>query len=366
METKKKFLINAAFYAVVALLVVIGWKYVLPIMMPFVVGFFIASVVRFIMHKLKVNTGRYNKPLSVVLCAALYVLVVGLLGRLSYRLVRQITDFAMELPDLVDQYAYPFFVQVAQYITDLLEPIDPTLLEGIIDLGKDLAVSIGKAATSASTSLLKWVANSAISIPDLLVTVIITVVASFYIAADYHSVLKLLAKLIPESKRELVFGTLRYAKSAVIVYIKSYSIMFCLCFAEISLGLALMQVRYPALIALGIALFDLMPVLGAGGILLPWMVVLLVMGNVPMALGMLVLYLVIVAVRHAVEPRLVGNQIGLHPLATLVAMIFGLRSMGLMGMMLCPISLVAFMNLRKTMKKEFSPEQAGESQETNA
>lgn len=352
VEEKKKFIINAAFYAIVIVLVAVVWKYVIPILMPFLVGFLIASVVRFIMHKTRLNTGKYNKPIALLLCAVFYVLVLALLVWVGYALVGQITDLAGELPALVDQHLYPFFVQLSQYITALLEPIDPTLLEWIMDLGKDVVSSLGKAATSASTTVLKWVANGAVSIPDMLVTVIITVVASFYIAADYNTVLRMLGKLIPQEKRRMVLDTLRYGKTAIVVYIKSYAVMFVLCFLEIAVGMTIMQIPYAWLIALGIALFDLMPVLGAGGILLPWMVVLLVMGNIPLGLGMLAQYLVIVAVRHAVEPRLVGQQIGLHPLATLVAMIFGLRTIGLMGMLLCPIVLVAYTNMKKNVKEE--------------
>ena len=105
-------------------------------------------------------------------------------------------------------------------------------------------------------------------------------------------------------------------------------------------------------IALGIAIFDLMPLLGTGGVLLPWALIALIMQNYFIAIGVFLLYLVITAVRNSLEPRIVGNQIGLHPLATLIAMILGLELIGLVGMMLFPITLVAITNLKKQSETE--------------
>ena len=84
-----------------------------------------------------------------------------------------------------------------------------------------------------------------------------------------------------------------------------------------------------------------------GGILLPWGAVALLMGRFTIGIGVIALYVVICALRHIIEPKFVGSQIGLHPLATLVAMVVGLKLAGLAGMLLLPISLVAFMKLRE-------------------
>jgi len=149
-----------------------------------------------------------------------------------------------------------------------------------------------------------------------------------------------------------VVQALRYTRTAVLAYLKSYSIMFCLTFVELWIGFLILKVPYTLGLAFGIAVFDLMPILGVGGILLPWGFIALVMGNLPMGIGVIVLYLVIAAVRNAVEPRIVGKHIGLHPLATLVAMVVGLKLAGLVGMLLLPISMVAVMRIREEAREK--------------
>lgn len=346
MDAKTKFVINAFFYGIILLLFALFYKYILPILTPFIIGFCVASLVHFILGRFKLTGKKHDRLIASAVCIAIYAGIAGLLFLFGATVVSQVREFAVAMPELFDTQLYPFFVQCAAYLESLLAPIDPELVEWIFEVGKSLAASLGEFATGLSATLVKWVANGAVEIPGLLVQIILTVVSTFYIAADYDRVVGFLKALIPESKHALTFQALGYAKTAVLAFLKSYSILFVLTFFELSIGLLILDIPYAVAIALGIAFFDMMPVLGTGGILLPWAVILLFMGNYPLAIGIVVLYLVIAAVRNTVEPRIVGNQIGLHPLATLVALILGLNLMGLIGMLLFPIALVAITNLR--------------------
>ena len=352
MELKKKFVINAAFYGTLLLLLICTYQYIVPILMPFIVGFVVASVVQFPLNRINLKTPAQRKALSSVLCIGFYAIVASLLSLLGYVLVNEVGKFITYLPTLFTQDLYPFFIYCADRIQNILAPIDPTLAQTIIEVCKNVAGSLVKFATDISAGAVKIVASGAINIPNALVTIIITVVSTFFISADYRLVLNFLKSLIPEKHRMYVIHVLRYAETAVLVYIKSYSILFCLTFMELWLGLSILKIPYAFAIALGIAIFDLMPILGTGGILLPWAVILLVMGNFPLAVGVALLYIILTAVRNSLEPRIVGDQIGMHPLATMVAMILGLKLIGIVGMMLFPIALVAITNLKKTAKEE--------------
>lgn len=347
MEAKKKFVINAAFYGTILGIFLLVYRYILPIMMPFIVGFCIAALVQLPLKRIRLKSFRHRRLLSGGLCILFYAILVGLLFFFGASVVAEIGDFARTLPDLFQNQLYPFFVEVADRIQEVLDPIDRSLADWIIELGKTVAQSLGRFATDLSASAVKLVANGAVSIPGIVVQIIIAVVSSFYIAADYDKILALLTNLIPAGKRSFIIDVLHYAKTAVGAFIKSYSILFLVTFLELWMGLLILRIPYALGIAFGIALFDLMPILGTGGILLPWAVIALIMGNFSQALGVAVLYIVITIVRNALEARIVGSHIGLHPLATLVAMILGLRLMGLLGMLLFPICLVAVTNLKK-------------------
>ena len=352
MDTRKNFVINTAFYGIIAALVFAAWKYLLPAMTPFIIGFVIASIVQLPLGHLGIEKPTHRKVAVVILCLIFYALLVFLMVFFSVKVISEIGNFAAAVPDLVNDNLYPFIYMIGDELEALLEPIDMNLAQIVNEVGKSLASTLAKYATEFSGWAVRTIASGAISIPGLLIKIIITVVSSFYIALDYSNVLRVLKRLIPMGQRDFVVQAVGYARTAVLAYIKSYSIMFCLTFLELWIGLLILKVPYTAGLAFGIAVFDLMPILGVGGILLPWGFVALVMGKLPMGIGVIVLYLIIAAVRNAVEPRIVGKHIGLHPLATLVAMVVGLRLAGLVGMLLLPISLVAVVRIREEAKEK--------------
>lgn len=357
MEAKKKFIVDVAFYAILLVLFLAVYRYILPILTPFIIGFCVASVTRLPLRRLHTKNPKHAKWISAALCAAFYVIVVGLLVLLGINIVSEVRVLVMKLPDWVDNRIVPLAEYYATEIERLLGPVDQDMAQWLLEMGQNATYKLVQYVTDFSAEAVKWVANSAVSLPGLIINIILTVVSTFYFAADYHLVLDFVKGLIPQNRRTGIVHAVRYAQTAVVAFIKSYSIMFAITFVELCIGLSIMRIPYAVAISFGIAVFDLMPVLGVGGILLPWFVILLFMGNYPLALGVLALYIVIVIVRNALEPRIVGNRIGLHPLATLIAMILGLKLAGLIGMLVFPISLVAITNFRKSTRQPAQPEQ---------
>lgn len=112
-----------------------------------------------------------------------------------------------------------------------------------------------------------------------------------------------------------------------------------------SAGFFLLGIPNPLLIALIIAVFDILPVLGTGGILVPWILYLLVTQNFHLAIGLGVLYGTVTVVRQFIEPKIVGKQLGLDPLVTLISIYLGYIWFGVSGMLLIPITMNIFIKL---------------------
>ena len=123
-----------------------------------------------------------------------------------------------------------------------------------------------------------------------------------------------------------------------------------LSFGELSIGFLLMNVPYAVGVALLVAVIDIMPVLGTGLVLIPWAIIAAVLGSYKMAAGVAALYIIMLAVRNVVEPKLVGSQMGLHPLVTLIAMFVGLQLFGLAGLFGFPIALSLYFKMVKSGK----------------
>ena len=120
---------------------------------------------------------------------------------------------------------------------------------------------------------------------------------------------------------------------------------------ELFVGLLLLRVPYAFLLALLIAVVDILPVLGTGTIVIPWGIITLILGNFPLGIGLLILYAIITVVRQSLEPRVVGHQIGLHPLITLISMFVGVSLFGFLGLFGLPIAVTVFVQIKRAEKE---------------
>ena len=122
-------------------------------------------------------------------------------------------------------------------------------------------------------------------------------------------------------------------------------------FAIVAAGLTLLRIPSSLLWALLVALVDALPILGTGTVLVPWSVVSFLQGDTPRALGILGIYITAALTRSMLEPKLLGQHLGLDPLVTLIALYIGYRLWGVGGMILAPLLTVAVLQLRLEDKR---------------
>ena len=364
MEARKKFIIDAGYYGIIAIIALLVIQYLLPNMAPFIIAFIVAALLQLPLNKMNIQHKPMRKLASIALCAVFYLIVFVIVLVVGARLIKETGDLIRAIPKLFSELV-PFINRGFDELEVTVAAYDANLATVIDDMATSTLKTISQTVTNFSAKALILVTGYATSIPGTIVSVVITVISTFFMAIDFDLVLGFLMKLIPSSKRELVDTSMHYTKSMIGVYIKSYAMLFTLTFVELTIGFSLLKVPYAVLLALIIAIFDLLPILGTGGILLPWALILVVMGNLKLAAGIAALYVIITAVRQTLEPKIVGAQIGLHPLATLISMIVGLRLFGLPGLIACPVTLAVITAMNRSRKAKVQAE-AAQAPEENA
>ncbi len=347
MEKKKTFLINVAYYGFFIILFLLAWKYVWPVLMPFILAFIIVTFLRKPAEKLAKKIRLGEKYTALLLLTGFYLLFFGAVILGGGKVITMIADFITDLPGFYQTSIAPLLEHVSQQIGDALAEMDMTLAQEIQRSMQQFVQNIGETLSTLSMNALAYISGLVTGIPAALIRLIIMIVSSFYMAADYHRIMAMARTYLPEKVKQLGRDVKIYGWNILKAYIKSYTLLFLLTFAELTVGLTILKIPYASAIGLAIAVFDILPVLGTGGVLLPWAVILLVLGDYPLALGILALYVVITIVRNSLEPRIVGKQVGLHPLLTLIAMFLGLELGGIIGMILLPLSVVILVNMEK-------------------
>jgi len=338
-ERMKQFLLKAAFGAVCALLLWILGRYLIGWFLPFLLGFLIAYILRPMAKFITKHSGMRARSASIVSAVVFYAILGTLLWVLGAYLFGRVQQLGQRLPELYETGIQPMLQNMRSRIGEIT---GDRRIGGLIGAGATGALDIvndalGGMAASASKWGMELLGKLAAVIPMLAIGVIFTVASSVLICADYEKVCRKIIGLIPQNQRGLVLQVRDYLLEALGKTFKAYLILMTITFAGLALGLGLLRVR-GFLIAAGlIALLDFLPIIGSGVVLLPWAAYFFLTGQTGTGLGMIALWVAVSVLREVLEPRVVGRQIGLHPLATITAMYAGLKIAGVWGLIAAPV-----------------------------
>ncbi len=342
---RKRFLINFAFFALIFALSIFLIRFALPELFPFFIAFIVTMllrpIVRFMHNKLRINT----RIASVVLVILFY----GTIGVIIIWMIIEIVSFAADkvkdFPSFFQNQIQPFLVTLFDEIQKMLHNFDPEMAIDFDATANSLLSSIGSTVMSFSGKLVGNLTDIAVSVPTFLLNIVIMIVATIFLLVDFESIQAFIKKQLPDRTNELIHNIGTHLGKVLKKYIFSYSLIMLITFGEIWAGLSIIGVKYSALIAALIAIFDILPVVGSGLILAPWAIISIILGDIGLAIGLFILWAVLCVVRQIIEPKIVGNSVGMHPFLTLFAMLAGNFIYGGIGILLLPITLALCQSL---------------------
>jgi sporulation integral membrane protein YtvI len=228
-------------------------------------------------------------------------------------------------------------------------------VEGMIrELFRDTVASL---TASIPNVLLRTVR----AIPSILLFSAAFLIAAFYFAIDGERIRAGVLSVLPESVGCRLAGLREKTRSLLCRCLRAYFLLFLVTFAQLLIGFLLLEQPYAFLIALLSAAVDALPILGVGSVLVPWAVVLFFMHRTGTAVGLLILWGVILIVRQILEPRLIGSSLGLHPLLTLMAVYAGIRLFGFSGLFLGPCGALLLRTVLREIRDRSARGQDGTS-----
>ena len=314
-------------------------RFLLPVCLPFLFAALLAlcaePLVGVLVHRLRMKRW-LAAGVGVCIALVLVILCALMLGAL---LLKELSSLAGIVPDL-EETAQQGMGLLQGFLTDLADrtpegvrPILNHCVDGIFSGSSQFLDQITLWLLGFASGVLKALPDSALGLGTW-------IIASFMISAKLPSLKKRAASLFPESWKEKYLPACKQLKTSLggwlLAQLKLTGITACV----LSVGFLILQIRYGILWAAVISLVDALPILGTGMVLVPWSVVCFLQGDTLRAIGLLGTYAAAVLIRSVLEPRLVGKQLGLDPLITLVALYAGYRLWGLGGMLLAPLLAV--------------------------
>lgn len=331
------------------LILALVWKLgppLLSLMMPFVLALVMAWLfnpsIRFLQKKFGIRRG----PLSLVFLLLTFALAGGVLAGFVYTLVSQASSFLQNWQPLWSD-ALGAVDSVTQWLEDWLRPLPQGVYDQLVGLLDQLVKWLSDVVPNILSGLAGRAGSFAMSIPSWVVGLVIFLMATYFISADYPHLRFVATDKMPAEFRAFCSQVKRVAMDAFGGYVKAELIVSCFTALILLAGFLILREPYALLLALLLGILDFIPIVGSGTVMVPWCVVDVVLGDYGHALGLAVIWGVIVLFRRVAEPKVVGNQTGLSPIASLVCIYVGMRLAGVAGMILGPILCLVAMNIAK-------------------
>ena len=396
VEKRRGTIINVIYFAMILAIAFLLVRYALGVCLPFMIAFVLALLVQRPKNFLVRKTFLKNGAASVICVFLLLIVLVALVSLIGVRVFAKVQDFvnyiAMQfqnvesvvdniqawlmsviakLPEFLrntlNESATDLFAKLHDYINssaaaDTAAAVADAAAAGAAGVTDPTVVAAADAAASSSGGLagllsgsfkLSWITtplssliSTAKQIPSMLITVVITLVASCFMATDFDKMMNFFKLQFPERRRADVERAKVLLKTSLGKMARAYALIMLVTFIEMSVGLTVLKLigvyssNYILMVAAVTAIVDIVPVLGTGTIVLPWAVYSFITGNFGMGIGLIILYAAITVIRQFIEPKLVAGQLGLSPIVTITALYLGLKAFGVLGMLVTPLLVI--------------------------
>lgn len=335
-----KLIVNILISLVILLLCIFLVPRLVVFFMPFVIGWLISCIanplVVFLERKLKIR----RKAGTVVVIVCVIAAVIGLGYGLGVVLWRQISGFIQEVPAMWETVKQDFDA-FGDWIDHYIGVRSPKLADTLNDLGNIIGEMITDLPKSFDFGTFEGMGSMVGNIASVIISIIMCMLSAYFFIADREWLGSFLNRVFPEdiTRKYDVFAS--SLKQAVGGYFKAQFRIEIWMYVLLLIGLTVLKVRYGLLIALLIAFLDFLPFFGTGIVLIPWALVNVIGGNYLRALGFLIIWGSGQLFRQLIQPKIMGDSIGMEPIPTLFLLFIGYRLAGVGGMLVAvPIGII--------------------------
>lgn len=327
--------------------VLAGIYILVPLLYPFILAWLIALMMNPLVNGMQ-HVLRFPRWLSVTVALGLFFsAMLTITAAAITRIVKEIISLSISIQDYLDQWR-ELFIQILQgeevqsFILTInsLYSDNPNLQETINSNISRTAETVTNTITSLVSGLLNSIVLILSSLPNIATITVVVLLAAFFISKDWKRWLQLFKDTVPKRIRKPIKSIWVDLQKAMFGYLRAQFILISITAVVITIGLMIIGIDYAVTIGLLIGIVDLLPYLGVGAVMVPWIAYCFIAGDVSIGIGLSILYGIVLVARQVMEPKVLASSVGLDPLLTLIAMFVGLKLFGVFGLIIGPVSLV--------------------------
>lgn len=306
-------------------------KYLSPLIFGYLLCIILLPIYKFF-KKLKIPNF-----LNGILCISILIFIISVvIAGIAGQVIKEAKGFSNELPYYINQVK-EVFKGLHLKIFNLLD-IFPNVIKDIFNSFYEnskffISEFLGNGLTNTSVKVIK-------KIPNIFLITILSIISCFFILIDKKNIDDFILRQIPKKYLEKFNIVKSGILKAIFGYIKAQLIIMILIGTICFIGLAIINVPYALLMGFVIGIIDALPFFGSGFILWPWCAYNIIISNYGTAISLIIIYIVIIITRQFLEPKIIGKQIGLHPLVTLMSIYVGIKIFGIFGFIIGPFIII--------------------------
>lgn len=189
-------------------------------------------------------------------------------------------------------------------------------------------------------SVINSVLDFLTKLPSMFMILFVAFIATFFISRDRDHIKSFLVNIFPEEIQPKIANVFTQLNRSAIGYIRAMLILITISGIVAGIGVKLMGNQYALIVGTTAAVLDLIPIIGPALLFYPWIIFSIIFGNFSQAFTLFILHLFLAGIRSASEGKIMGKSLGLHPLATMIALFSGYRILGAIGFVVGPTFLV--------------------------
>ncbi|WP_027338728.1 sporulation integral membrane protein YtvI [Halonatronum saccharophilum] len=314
-------------------------NYILGYIIPFIIAVILASLIEPVVKFLE-EEGQFSRGLSVAIILLLILFLIILIFTIALsRIFIELERLAVNLPD------YHSIGKRIGWFLDQNENIGFIFQE--LEISERLSGTIGNNLQQLYKSGRLFIEATFISLlegakkfPRIITILFISLISTFFISKDKEVIMDAFLKPLPQELRLRIKKMQMEMFDDIVGFLRAQIILITITMIIAIIGLLIIRSEYAIVVGILCGVLDLIPVIGPGLIFTPWILYNLIFGDLSLGVSLLVIYIVITLIRQSAEAKIIGNNIGVHPLASLVAIYVGVQIFGIMGFILGPLILI--------------------------
>lgn len=317
--------------------------------MPFLIAFIVSLLIEPLIRFVNKRTSFTRKTSAILVLIIVSVLIIGLLAWGITVLIQESSKLLQNLNVYIET-GYNQIQKIIQNIDFEKLKIPEEVTNVVQNSLWDFIGTVSNWVKNFLTSMMNFLTE----IPTIAIYIGISFVAIYFISTDKLYILDQLEHHLPKEWVKRIGKHMRELITSLGAYLKAEATLILISFIISLIGLYILKfiglnIAYPLLAALGIGFVDALPILGSGTVMIPWAVISAINGDIKLAIGILIIWIIMSIVKQFAQPRIVSHHIGIHPIFTLIAMYTGFKLIGVLGMFIGPIILIILKNIFSTM-----------------